>query len=185
MTAIGEVDEANAAIGAAIAALTPGKLTNKLGAIQNELFDLGADLATPETVEGALRIVERQVVRLEEEIDAMNEALAPLTSFILPGGSAVISFTRRLRRSPRERAGRAQEAEPAPSPRPKPLSDHVCFGKAFRAKRGTSSPGGKATLKVFSRNVSSRRRLRWLGPGQGSVLRTARQPPAARSPRPW
>src|SRR4029450_10103577 len=62
MAAIGEVDEANAAIGAAIAALSPGKLTNKLGAIQNELFDLGADLATPETVEGALRLVERQVV---------------------------------------------------------------------------------------------------------------------------
>ena len=91
MTAIGEVDEANAAIGAAIAALSPGKLTNKLGAIQNELFDLGADLATPETEKPLpyepLRILDAQVERLEREIDRLNEALSPLRSFVLPGGS--------------------------------------------------------------------------------------------------
>jgi cob(I)alamin adenosyltransferase len=92
MAAIGEADEANSAIGVAIAALQPGKLTNQLRAIQNELFDLGADLATLEGVEGALRIVERQVARLEEEIDAMNAALDPLTSFILPGGSMAVSL---------------------------------------------------------------------------------------------
>jgi len=118
MAAIGEVDEANAAIGAAIAALSPGKLTNKLGAIQNELFDLGADLATPETVEGALRIVERQVVRLEEEIDAMNEALAHLTSFILPGGSMAVALIHQARCVVRraERAAVAlNEAEPVNS----------------------------------------------------------------------
>jgi cob(I)alamin adenosyltransferase len=92
MAAIGEVDEANSAIGVAISALGAGKLTNQLRAIQNELFDLGADLATPEGVDGALRIVERQVVRLEEEIDAMNESLDPLTSFILPGGSMAVSL---------------------------------------------------------------------------------------------
>ena len=55
--------------------------------IQNELFDLGADLATPGEVEGALRITADQVERLEREIDLMNGELAPLTSFILPGGS--------------------------------------------------------------------------------------------------
>jgi len=59
-----------------------------LGRIQNELFDLGADLATPGEMEGALRISADQVARLEREIDAMNAGLAPLRSFILPGGSA-------------------------------------------------------------------------------------------------
>ncbi|MDD3446783.1 MAG: cob(I)yrinic acid a,c-diamide adenosyltransferase, partial [Zavarzinia sp.] len=52
----------------------------------NDLFDLGADLATPEGIEGALRIVEPQVARLEQEIDAMNAEIPPLRSFILPGG---------------------------------------------------------------------------------------------------
>jgi len=57
-----------------------------LGRIQNELFDLGADLATPDGIEGALRILPGQVERLEREIDRMNEDLEPLKSFILPGG---------------------------------------------------------------------------------------------------
>ena len=90
MAAIGEVDEANAAIGMAIAALRDDSLAEQLRRIQNELFDLGADIATPGEVEGALRIVESQVGRLEHEIDAMNDGLEPLTSFILPGGSAEV-----------------------------------------------------------------------------------------------
>jgi cob(I)alamin adenosyltransferase len=97
MTAIGEVDEANSALGVAIAAMEPGKLTNRLRAIQNEMFDLGADLATPDGVEGALRIVERQAERLEEEIDSMNEALTALTSFILPGGSMAVALIHQAR----------------------------------------------------------------------------------------
>lgn len=115
MTAIGEVDEANAAIGAAIAAVSPDKLGSRLKAIQNELFDLGADLATPETVEGALRIVERQVTRIEQEIDAMNEELAPLTSFILPGGSmavALIHLARCIVRRAERAAVALNEREP-------------------------------------------------------------------------
>jgi len=91
MSAIGEVDEANSAIGVAIAALAEGELATRLRRIQNEMFDLGADIATPGDMEGALRIVPRQVERLEEEIDAMNADLAPLTSFILPGGSMGVS----------------------------------------------------------------------------------------------
>jgi cob(I)alamin adenosyltransferase len=91
MSAIGEVDEANSAIGVAVAALTEGELATRLRRIQNEMFDLGADIATPGEMEGALRIVPRQVERLEEEIDAMNADLAPLTSFILPGGSIGVS----------------------------------------------------------------------------------------------
>ena len=87
--AIGGVDETNAAIG--VARLSIGDypdLDLMLGAIQNDLFDLGADIATPEGIDGALRIVPAQVARLEAEIDVMNADLAPLTSFILPGGDA-------------------------------------------------------------------------------------------------
>ena len=87
MTAIGEVDEANAAIGVAGAALQDQAVELRLLEIQNDLFDLGADVATPGDAEGALRIVGSQVDRLEAEIDAMNAMLEPLTSFILPGGS--------------------------------------------------------------------------------------------------
>jgi cob(I)alamin adenosyltransferase len=95
MTAIGDVDEANSAIGVALTALDAGgEAAEMLGRIQNELFDLGADLATPPDAEHgfapqpmALRITASQVERLEQEIDAMNENLQPLNSFILPGGS--------------------------------------------------------------------------------------------------
>lgn len=109
MTAIGDVDEANCAIGLAISALPAGQLADRLRTIQNEMFDLGADLATPFGTDfeaHALRIVARQVERLEEEIDAMNASLEPLTSFILPGGSTAVSqlhlaraVTRRAERS--------------------------------------------------------------------------------------
>ena len=95
MAAIGEIDEANCAIGVAIAAFPAGELATTLRRIQNEMFDLGADIATPlggEFEEHALRIVERQVNRIEEEIDAMNAGLSPLTSFILPGGSMAVSL---------------------------------------------------------------------------------------------
>jgi len=109
MAAIGEVDEANAAIGVAIAALERGDLSNMLLRIQNELFDLGADVATPGEIDGALRIVAPQVERLEREIDAMNADLAPLTSFILPSGSAGVSALH-LARATARRAERAAVA---------------------------------------------------------------------------
>ena len=95
MAAIGEVDEANSAIGVAISALGDGSLSARLRQVQNEMFDIGADIATPfgsDFEEHALRIVPRQVERLEEEIDAMNADLSPLTSFILPGGSMAVSM---------------------------------------------------------------------------------------------
>ena len=115
MTAIGEVDEANAAIGAAIAALGSGDMADRLLTIQNDLFDLGADVATPGEVDGALRIVPAQVERLEREIDEMNAPLAPLTSFILPSGSAAVAALH-LARAVVRRAERAavalNEAEP-------------------------------------------------------------------------
>ena len=109
MTAIGEVDEANAAIGVAIAAMPEGTIRSDLVRIQNDLFDLGADVATPGEIEGALRIVASQVERLEREIDAMNADLAPLTSFILPSGSAAVAALH-LARTVIRRAERATVA---------------------------------------------------------------------------
>lgn len=85
--AMGDVDEANSAIGVAIAALGAGSHAGTLLTIQNDLFDLGADLATPPGIDGALRILPNQVARLEVAIDRVNDALSPLTSFVLPGGS--------------------------------------------------------------------------------------------------
>ncbi|HEX8527395.1 cob(I)yrinic acid a,c-diamide adenosyltransferase [Allosphingosinicella sp.] len=90
--AIGDVDEANSAIGLALPRLREGRERDMLLRVQNELFDLGADLATPgedfTPSETALRIVAAQPERLEREIDSMNGALQPLKSFILPGGGA-------------------------------------------------------------------------------------------------
>jgi cob(I)alamin adenosyltransferase len=83
---MGSVDEANAAIGLARLAATPGS-DAILSRIQNDLFDLGADVATPEGVDGALRIVPAQIAWLETQIDAANETLEPLKSFILPAGT--------------------------------------------------------------------------------------------------
>ena len=90
--AYGTVDETNAAIGVARCALgdDAAGLDPVLARIQNDLFDLGADLATPADAargDGALRIVQSQVERLEADIDRLNENLAPLKSFVLPGGT--------------------------------------------------------------------------------------------------
>lgn len=93
VAAYGTVDEANAAIGVARIYTAADPVEDEADAmlrrIQDDLFDLGADLCVPEGGErkdGALRIVQSQVDRLEREIDAMNARLAPLESFILPGG---------------------------------------------------------------------------------------------------
>jgi cob(I)alamin adenosyltransferase len=94
MAAIGDVDELNSALGYAICEIADDSLVQTLRIVQNDLFDLGADLATP-AVEGddfapsemVLRMVPSQVERLEREIDAVNADLDPLTSFILPGGA--------------------------------------------------------------------------------------------------
>ena len=87
-SAFGEVDEANSIIG--LARLHTKEIfvaDEMLARIQNDLFDLGADIATPETDQPTLRITVAQVTRLEAEIDLMNASLDPLDSFILPGGS--------------------------------------------------------------------------------------------------
>jgi len=94
VTAYGTVDELNATVGLARLHAT-GETDAWLGAIQNDLFDLGADLCRPdmerdqEAEYPPLRMASTQVSRLETEIDSMNGALSPLRSFILPGGSAL------------------------------------------------------------------------------------------------
>jgi cob(I)alamin adenosyltransferase len=141
MAAIGEVDEANAALGLAIAALGEDQLAGQLRLIQNELFDLGADIATPGDVEGALRIIPQQVERLEHEIDAMNAELEPLQSFILPGGSAEVAALH-LARTVVRRAERAAvalaESEPV-NPHAlayfNRLSDHLFVAARYIAAR--------------------------------------------------
>ena len=91
--AFGTVDETNAAIGLSrLHTRGDGEIDAILGRIQNDLFDLGADLATPEFKKPLpyqpLRVTDAQVERLEREIDKLNEHLSPLQSFVLPGGSA-------------------------------------------------------------------------------------------------
>ena len=110
MVAIGDVDELNSAIGLAIAEMDGGNETEEMQAIQNDLFDLGADIATPgddfAPSEMVLRMVDAQVTRLETQIDAMNDSLEPLASFILPGGSKAAAATH-LARAIARRAERA------------------------------------------------------------------------------
>ena len=91
-TAYGTVDELNAALGLArLHTATDPELDTMLQRIQNDLFDLGADLCVPERPDKSsrerLRLVEAQAERLEQEIDRLNAGLLPLTSFVLPGGS--------------------------------------------------------------------------------------------------
>ncbi len=98
VAAYGTVDEANAAVGMArlhTPELAEGEVDAILGRVQNDLFDLGADLATPEVENPEyppLRIAAPQVERLEKEIDRLNAELEPLNSFVLPGGSPAAAY---------------------------------------------------------------------------------------------
>ena len=144
VAAIGDVDEANSAIGVALLHVTDEAQRRMLGRIQNELFDLGADLATPGGIEGALRIVQEQVDRLEGEIDRMNEGLEPLGSFILPGGDAAAAYlhlaravVRRAERSA-VAAARAAALNPLAITYINRLSDHLFV----MARRAATEEGG-------------------------------------------
>jgi len=113
--AYGTVDEASSVIGMA-RVHAGGEIDAALSRIQNDLFDLGADLATPGIeMENALRIQPAQVERLEREIDALNAELQPLDSFILPGGSpasACLHLARTVVRRAERQACAAAEQEP-------------------------------------------------------------------------
>lgn len=133
IAAIGAVDEANSAIGVA-RLQAQGDFDAMLARIQNDLFDLGADLSAPEDGrkgESRLRIAPVQVERLEREIDAMNEQLSPLTSFVLPGGTP-LSAHLHLARAIARRAEAAfaalaaqEEINPAALHYANRLSDHL------------------------------------------------------------
>ena len=119
MEAIGAVDETNSLIGLAVCALPAGNDAATLTRIQNDLFDLGADLATPgeefTPSEMVLRIVPGQAEWLEGAIDALNDDLEPLRSFILPGGSEAAARVH-IARAAARRAERAMTALAAEAP---------------------------------------------------------------------
>ncbi len=102
VAAYGAIDEANASIGGA-RLHTDGKVDSMLAQIQNDLFDLGADLCVPvgEEENPALRVNEQQVGRLEQEIDLLNAELHPLSSFVLPGGLPPAAYLHMARTSVR------------------------------------------------------------------------------------
>ena len=159
VAAYGTVDEANAAIGVArlhVAARADAEAAVMLGHIQNDLFDLGADLCTPEggrRSAGALRISTTQVERLEHEIDAMNAALRPLESFILPGGSAAAAYlhlARTVARRAERLVSKLAQAEPVNPEALKylnRLSDHL-----FVLGRRVNDNGARDVLWVPGAN---------------------------------
>lgn len=115
VAAYGAVDEANAAIGVARTEAS-GETDEMLRRIQNDLFDLGADLCRPATEDdGALRIGQGHVDRLEAEIDRVNAALSALDSFVLPGGTALaaqLHLARTVTRRAEREITALAEAEP-------------------------------------------------------------------------
>ena len=142
VAAYGTCDEANGVIG--LARLhTTGDADAMLARIQNELFDVGADLATPEGAEWALRATPAQVTRLETEIDAMNGHLAPLNSLILPGGSPASAWLHLARTVVRRAERLAVEAAVSEAINPvaisylNRLSDHLfVLARAENAAQG-------------------------------------------------
>jgi cob(I)alamin adenosyltransferase len=157
MEAIGAVDEANSAIGWAVCALGESAHAAALARIQNDLFDLGADLATPGTdftpSEMVLRIVAGQAVWLEQAIDDLNERLGPLTSFILPGGSEAAARIHVARAAVRraERAMTALDAQDCANPAAlayvNRLSDYL-----FVLARAVNADSGGDVLWVPGKN---------------------------------
>jgi cob(I)alamin adenosyltransferase len=155
--AFGSIDEANAAIGLArLHTAQVAAIDAMLGRIQNDLFDLGADLCVPENPNapgGGLRIVQTQVDRLEAEIDTMNAQLAPLNSFILPGGTpaaAALHLARTItRRAERTivRLARRSPVNPAAIRYVNRLSDHL-----FVLSRALNDNGARDVLWVPGAN---------------------------------
>lgn len=156
--AYGTVDELNAVLG--LARLhADGDVDTALGRIQNDLFDLGADLSRPDMSKDAdagypvLRIIDAQAARLEAEIDAMTAVLEPLRSFILPGGSplsAHLHMARTVARRAERLAvalGQCEDANPAAIKYLNRLSDWC-----FTAARMTNDEGKADVLWVPGEN---------------------------------
>jgi cob(I)alamin adenosyltransferase len=115
IAAYGTTDELNSHIGVVLAGACPEALRGPLARIQNELFDVGADLSVPFPVEGRLRVTQPMIDHLEELCDRFNESLPELRSFVLPGGTpaaAALHVARTVcRRAEREALAAAQEHE--------------------------------------------------------------------------
>jgi len=161
MDAIGAVDEANSAIGLAVCALPDGEHGAALTRIQNDMFDLGADLATPgadfSPSEMVLRMVPAQVGWLENAIDALNAPLAPLASFILPGGCEAAArihvaraAVRRAERKISELAA-SEPVNPAALAYINRLSDYL-FVQARAVNAAQTGPGAGDVLWVPGKN---------------------------------
>jgi cob(I)alamin adenosyltransferase len=151
--AIGDVDEANSAIGVALLHVSDADIGAMLRRVQNEMFDLGADLATPgedfAPTEMTLRIVQAQIDRLEAEMDRMNEGLEPLRSFILPGGEGGSAYLHVARSTVRRAERKAVTASRERSLNPlaliylNRLSDHLFVAARYLA----NSNGGDILWK--------------------------------------
>ncbi len=115
IVAIGEVDELNAAIGVALANVTHDVIKGTLLAVQNDLFDVGADLATPKPMKGELRLAEDRPSKLEAAIDELNADMPPLSSFILPsgpGGAGHLHLARAIARRAERSVWRLKDSMP-------------------------------------------------------------------------
>ncbi len=154
MEAIGAVDEANSALGLATVVLAGSAPGDTLNRIQNDMFDLGADLATPAgegedfaPSEMVLRVVASQVAWLEQAIDEANEQLEPLTSFVLPGGSEAAARLHVARASAR-RAERAMTAMAAAEPvNPQALAYINRLSDYLFVLARLANDGGRADVK--------------------------------------
>ncbi len=137
--AYGTLDEANAAVGLVLAQLNvPSAIATAYLRIQGELFQLGAELATPAGKKTGIRLIQNlEIERLEQEIDAMERELTPLKSFILPGGHPAAAFTHLvrtiLRRAEREVVGlnRSQTLRPEVLGYVNRLSDYFFMAARF------------------------------------------------------
>jgi len=147
--AIGAIDEANAVIGL-LRLYVAGEADIMLARIQNDLFDVGADLCVPGEAGDRLRVTDTPVARLESEIAAMNAAVPPLKSFVLPGGSAGAAHAH-LARTVVRRAERdvvaMEDANPAVLRYLNRLSDHL-----FVLARVLNDNGAKDVLWVPGAN---------------------------------
>jgi cob(I)alamin adenosyltransferase len=145
--AFGTVDELNAAIGVVLAGDVPEDLHPVLARVQNELFDVGADLSVPAEVDGRLRVEQSMVDRLEQDCDRFNADLPELRSFVLPGGTeaaARLHVARTVcRRAERDalRAAAGQELGPLVVVYLNRLSDLLfILARAANALAGTAEP---------------------------------------------
>ena len=156
IVAIGEVDELNAAVGVALPHVAED-LRGTLLAIQNDLFDLGADLATPKTLQGELRLRPGRVERLEEAIDEVNDALPALESFVLPsgpGGAGPLHLARAVARRAERAVWRIEQlpGDEAHLSAPVPQYLNRLSDFLFVAARKASRDGGGEVLWVPGAN---------------------------------